>query len=372
VHIAKKSSKESKGILVITHKELSYLSVNIEIRKKNIFRFLFYPVFLIQRIIYNLIMMKLSEKYVVGVHWGWSSVVKTSPDWVSFHMAALGTANILDGKYQVPLNSANFTPKVMRNKHYNKIWDLISVSKSAKGKNIDKLFQSIREIYDSGESIKVILVVASNFKEPNNRHYTNILYDYNRLFSEAERENFVLIKTDPNTGFKGLSTDFLADLMNLSKVFTLFSQVEGESRAIKEAQLCGLPVVVKSDLMGGGRDYLNDKNSKVFEDYSDASKVILDAINCYDKFEISQDEVDDKLSEEESIRKLDLYFETLFKQLGLNYQGNMVNVDFLARRLPGHFNGNDIFWANHKSYQFKTTDIIGPLSFYKFIKRIER
>lgn len=372
MHIAKKSSKESKGILILTHKELSYLSVNIQIRKKNVLRLLFYPAFFLQRKFYNSLMMKLSDQYVIGVHWGWKSDVKTSPEWVSFHMAAPGTANILDGKYQVPLNSANFTPKVMRNKHYTKIWDLISVSKSAKGKNIDKLFQSIREIYDSGENIKVILVVASNLKEPNNRHYTNILYDYNTLFSEAERENFVLIKTDPNTGFKGLSTDFLADLMNLSKVFTLFSQVEGESRAIKEAQLCGLPVVVKSDLMGGGRDYLNDKNSMFFENYSDASNVIMNAINCFEKFEVSQDDVDEKLSEEENIRKLNLYFKTLFKKLGLDYQGDMVNTDSLARRLPAHFNGNDIFWANDKSYQFKTTDIVGPLSFYKFIKGIER
>lgn len=372
MHIAKNSSNESKGILVITHKELSYLSVNIQVRKKNILRILFYPLFLFQRALYKRLMMKLSEKYVIGVHWGWKSDVTTSPDWVSFHMAAPGTANILDGKFQVPLNSANFTPKVMKNKHYAKIWDLISVSKSAKGKNIDRLFTSIREIYDLGLNIKVVLVVASNLKEPSNRHYTDILFDYNRIFSEAERENFVLIKTDPKTGFKGLSTDFLADLMNLSKIFTLFSQVEGESRAIKEAQLCGLPVVVKSDLMGGGRDYLNEANSMLFDDYSDASKVIVNAINNHDKFHVSQDEMDSQLSEEENIDKLTDYFKSLYEKLELDYAGGLVNTDSLARRLPAHFNGNDIYWARGKEYQFKTTDIIGPRTFYGFLKGLEK
>jgi len=286
-------------------------------------------------------------------------------------MAAPGTANILDGKTQVPLNSANFTPKVMKNKNYSKIWDLISVSKSAKGKNIDKLFTSIREIYDLGINIKVVLVVASNLKEPSNRHYTDILYDYNTIFSEAERENFVLIKTDPETGFKGLSTNFLADLMNLSKVFTLFSQVEGESRAIKEAQLCGLPVVVKSDLMGGGRDYLNGDNSMLFSEYSDASKTILEAINNVDCFKVNQNDMDDSLSEEENISKLDNHLKSLFSKLGLNYSGDLINTDSLARRLPAHYNGHDIYWANSKKYQFRTTDIIGPRIFYKFYNGID-
>lgn len=311
-------------------------------------------------------MQKLASKYVIGVHWGWKSEVKASPAWVSFHMAAPGTANILDGKFQIPLNSANFTPKVMKNKNYNKIWDLISVSKSAKGKNIDKLFTSIREIYDLGINIKVLLIVASNLKEPSNRHYTEILFDYNMMFSEAERENFVLIKTDPKTGFKGISTSFLSDLMNLSKVFTLFSQVEGESRAIKEAQLCGLPVVVKADLMGGGRDYLNKNNSMLFDSYNDASKVIVDAINNYDKFNVDQNIMDGKLSEEENIHNLVSYFKLMYKELGNVYSGDLINTDSLARRLPAHFNGPDVYWANDKNYIYKTTDIVGPKAFYKF------
>lgn len=372
MHIAKKSTKESKGILVITHKELSYLSVNVQIRKKNVLRILFYPLFMFQRALYHKLMMNLNKKYVIGVHWGWKSEVKISPEWVSFHMAAPGTANILDGKYQVPLNSANFTPKVMRNKEYAKIWDLISVSKSAKGKNIDKLFTAIREIYDQGINIKVVMVVASNFKEPANRHYTNILSDYNTIFSEAERENFVLIKTDHETGFKGLSTDFLADLMNLSKVFTLFSQVEGESRAIKEAQLCGLPVVVKSDLMGGGRDYLNENNSMLFDEYSDASKVILNAINNFDKFKVDQLEMDGQLSEEENIKHFNNHMKSLFEKLELNYSGELINTDSLARRLPAHYNGNDIYWANDKKFQFRTTDIVGPRIFYKFYRDLKK
>ena len=230
---------------------------------------------------------------------------------------------------------------------------------------------SIREIYDLGINIKVLLVVASNLKEPANRHYRDILYDYNTIFSEAERENFVLIKTAPKTGFKGLSTNFLADLMNLSKVFTLFSQVEGESRAIKEAQLCGLPVVVKSDLMGGGRDYLNDNNSMLFDDYRDASKVIVDAINNYDRFQVSQTDMDVHLSEEENINNLTTYFISLYEELGIYYSGALINTDSLARRLPAHYNGRDIYWANDKKYQFRTTDIVGPKTLYKFYRNVD-
>ena len=232
MHIAKRSTKESKGILIITHKELSYLSVTVQIRKKNVLKMIFYPIFFLQRLLYSRLMMKLSDRYVIGVHWGASNVVEKTPLWVSFHMSAPGTAVINDGKYIIPLNSANFTPNIMCNKGYPKILYIICIAKNIKVKKLDKLLQSIREIYDAGRKFKIVLVVASNISEPFNKFYVNLLDDYNKLFSDGERENFIIVKTHPETGFKGLSTSFLSDLLNLTKIFTLFSAVEGESRVI--------------------------------------------------------------------------------------------------------------------------------------------
>ena len=82
--------------------------------------------------------------------------------------------------------------------------------------------------------------------------------------SETERQNITLTLLSPLGNPFPLSEQAISDFMNLSKVFTLFSDKEGESRVVSEALLCGLPVVVKKDILGGATDYLNIQNSKLF------------------------------------------------------------------------------------------------------------
>lgn len=372
MHIAKRKVGKSKGVLIITHKELEYLQVRLNWRKRNIPKYFVFPVFFLKRAILNRVMNSLSQKYVVGVHWGWSSEVDSTPDWVSFHMAANGTAKFWDGKFRIPLNSANFTPEAMKPKGFTKVWDIISISKSAKGKNIDKLFRSIREIFDQGRVLKIVLLVASNRAERANRHYTRIMQDYQTLFSDEEREHFVLIKTDPETGFKGLSTSFLSDLFNLTKVFTLFSQIEGESRVIKEAQMCGLPVVVKSDLLGGGRDYLNDKNGAFFDTYEDASRVLLDTVDRYKEFEVKPDGFHKELSESSSTLVFVSQLKEIFASLSIPFEGEMVNMNCLSRRLPSHYVGDGVYWAKDEGFRFKTTDIVNTKLLRAFLQGLSQ
>ena len=81
------------------------------------------------------------------------------------------------------------------------------------------------------------------------------------MFSETERQNITLTLLSPLGNPFPLSEQAISDFMNLSKVFTLFSDKEGESRVVSEALLCGLPVVVKKDILGGATDYLNIQNS---------------------------------------------------------------------------------------------------------------
>lgn len=372
MHIAKRKVGKSKGVLIITHKELEYLQVRLNWRKRNIPKYFVFPIFLLKRAILKHVMLSLSQSYIIGVHWGWSSEVDSTPDWVSFHMAANGTAKFGDGKFRIPLNSANFTPEAMKPKGFTKVWDLISISKSAKGKNIDKLFRSIREIFDQGRTLKIILLVASNRTERSNRHYTSILQDYHTLFSDEEREHFVLIKTDPETGFKGLSTSFLSDLLNLTKVFTLFSQIEGESRVIKEAQMCGLPVVVKSDLLGGGRDYLNDKNGAFFDTYDDAARVLVDTVDHYRNFEVKPDDLYEELSENSSTQVFVNQLKEIFASLSIPFEGDMINMNYLSRRLPSHYIGDGVFWATDESFRFKTTDIVNLKLLRSFLQGLSK
>lgn len=368
MHIAKRNFKKSKGVIVLTHKEYNFLERTFVFRKKNIPKLVFFPFFMLRRMIFSLFMKRLAKDFILGIHWGARSSVEKTPSWVSFHMSAPGTAEINDGKFIIPMNSANFISNEMTCKSYPKIWDVVMIAKNIKVKNIDLFFRVIKEIYEKGRRLKVILIVASNKTEPKNKFYSNILSDYNEMFSDDEREDFVLIKTHPETGFKGLSTKFLSDVLNLTKVFTLFSQSEGESRVIKEAQMCGLPVVCKSDLTGGGRDYLDDKNSVMFDSYENAKEALIYAVDNYQSLGGKRNLLENKLSENKTVEELETQLIKLFEELNEDYRGGMVNTDHLDRRLPSHYVGEGVFWAKTSEYRFRTTDVADVFSLIRFLR----
>jgi len=370
MHIAKKKSKRSKGIIVITHKEYDFLERSFTFRKKNIPKVLFFPLFMLRRMVFKLVMDRLAKDFIVGIHWGAHSKVLNTPSWVRFHMSAPGTADINDGKFIIPMNSANFISREMRNKSYPKIWDIAMIAKNIKVKKIDLFMTSIREIYDAGLRLKVILIVASNKFEPKNKFYSKLISDYHEMFSDDEREDFVLIKTHPYTGFKGLSTKFLSDVLNLTKVFALFSQSEGESRVIKEAQMCGLPIVCKSDLAGGGRDYLDDTNSVMFDSYLNAKDALIDAVENYESLGGKNELLESQISERETVEELESQLIILFKALNENFTGEIINTDHMDRRLPSHYVGEGVFWAKGGKYRYKTTDVSDVVSFIRFLRKL--
>lgn len=373
-HIFKHPSGSEKGIVVFSHKELSFLENN--------FRFSHFPVSSPGVAVKNLIsfissfsfnrkaLELIGENYFIGVHWGFFSRNVVTPKWVDFHMAAKGTCTFLGDPLVIPLSSANFTPSIMHPTQVPKYWDLLCVAKNDKKKNLDILMSQIRKIYDLGYKYRVLFVVASNKIEPNGEYYSGLLKDYFENFSQDERELFTIIKTHPELGFQGFSYSFLSHIYNQSKVFTIFSQREGECRVIKEAQLCGLPVVVKNDMEGGGRDFLNGENSLFFSDYDTAHLALIHAVENYKSFNVDFDELKEHVGEEASLSLLKSYFDELYKNNNQVFDGELINDDNLNRRLPSHFFDSSINWAYSAEYRFKTGDIVNRRMLRKFCENL--
>ena len=377
-HIFKYPKKNNKGIIVFTHKEFLWIfkkKINFKIKnllKKNnlgiidILRYLRsinFNIFLNikNNFEYYKIISKinsLSSKYYIGIHWGGFYENPPYADWVNFHLTKPSTTPLIEDKYIIPLQSANFTPDVMRPKKIDKYWDIVCVAKNATFKNYPKLMSSIRKIYDLGYKYKVIFIIASSKNNDKNKKFDDIFENYFSNFTSFERENFTIIKTDPDTGFQGFSYTFLSHIYNQSKVFTLFSQEEGVAKVINEALLCGVPVVVKEDLRGGGREYLDNKNSMTFSDYENAHKTLIEAVENFNNFKIKTEELKSIISETASLEKLKMHFLKMYKKNGENFDGNLINTDNLNRRLPAHYyDKKTIKWATDLDYRFKTTDI---------------
>jgi glycosyltransferase involved in cell wall biosynthesis len=372
--ILKKPTQKAKGIIVFTHKELNYFKGRPS-KPKGLK--VFNPKFYFDQLlkialspVYKQKLNKVHKKYYVGIHWGWYARDVRTPNWVDFHLAGKETATFADNPFIIPLGSSNFTPVVMQPTGEKKYWDIICVAKATKIKKYDELLKSIKRIFEEGHQYRVLFVIASNKDEPKSSYYSEILDDYNKLFTAQERERFTIIKTDPNTGFQGFSYSFIAHLYNQSKIFTLFTQREGVAKVIKEAQLCGLPVVVKSDLEGGGRDYLNGKNSHTFDTYEASHKALIHAVENYESFDVENEELVKEIRADHSLENLKKHLKELFSKHNQVFDGELINTDNLNRRFPAHYYDETVFWSRGKEYRYNTTDITSYGQFSRLFKKI--
>ncbi|MBR7887585.1 glycosyltransferase [Marinomonas sp. A79] len=360
-HIFKHPDNGTKGIIVFTHKEFYLLSSRSVSKKEKIKRLVSFKKNYLRYLLLKRFKKSIGligKYYYVGVHWGFYARDIETPSWVDFHMTSPGTTTFNGDPFVIPLSSAHFTPLVMTKENgCEKYWDLICVAKNDIKKKYPELLSSVKKLYEMGEKYRILFVIASNSVEKKSAYYTSILDDYFEVFSAEEREMFTIIKTDPKTGFQGLSYTMLSYFYNRSKVFTLFSQVEGHAKVVKEAQLCGMPIVVKNDLRGGVKDSLNEKNSLFFSDYDNAHLVLKKAIDNYTSFNVDVESLESELGEKKSLERLCHYFKVLYEKNDSFFDGNLINTSNLNRRLPAHYFDESIKWASSSKFRFTTTDI---------------
>ena len=288
---------------------------------------------------YSKAFQKIREQYFIGAHYGWdpdTSRLFTNCDFImAGHELKKEKENNI---FRIPLVSRNFTPRCFNNQHHTKYWDIICVSRMIKFKNLDLFLKNIKKIYDLGYKYKVLLIAPENKSMNKDNFYTSLMDDYYKLFSYDEQQLFTIMPLSPQIGFPGLSQEAMAMFYNASKIFTLFSQAEGGSKVISESFLCGLPVVVKNDLGGVGRDFLTEKNSKLFPSFDKAYETLISAVENYETFSIDTDELRQVFGEEFSIKNLKDYFKLLYKKNNQIFDGKLINTDNLNIRLNGHMN----------------------------------
>ncbi len=369
--ILKKSNNNQKGIIIFTHKEYNYftgrdLKIVNYLFQPHKFLLHFFDKFYNQNSILRLI-KDLKENYLIGVHWGFFHKNVISEQWVDFHLAAKGTVNFPDNIFVIPLSSANFVNSSFYfDKNAEKYWDLVCVSRAAKFKKLDKLLIAIRKLYNDGYKVKICLIVPTDKNETKRKYYKNLIKDYESLFNYDERQNFHLIKLDASLGPLGVSSDFIAYVYRHSKIFTLFSEFEGESRVIKEAQKSGMLVVVNKNLVGGGRDFLNEENSVQFENYENAHLSIIQSLALVDDYQDNfSNDTFYEIEEKASIEKLKNSFNKLYHINNQVFDGILYNDDNLARRLPAHFIDYNYTWMKLKDWKKGWSDI----SSFKMFKR---
>lgn len=311
--LLKTPTHTSKGLIVFTHKEKSFFFASSTAIKS--------------------LLSLLKAHYFFAMHWGGfiEEIQETIP-YIDFHMASKGVVKFASS--DIPFFnycSRDFIPAIFFNQSLHKHWDIIWVANSAPVKNADQFFKSLKILFQKTTHVKILIICMNTYK---NKKALNLWTLAKTLLTEKELKCLTLLHgTTPF--MHPINADDMSFFYNSSKVFTLFSDKEGESRVISEALLCGCPVVVKKQLQGGGKDYLNDTNSMMFTTLEEAADCFYDLIiNEKWKNLIPTNQAETQ-SETYTIPKFKHVLETFYEEQNEPIEGEFI-LENLYKSLPSH------------------------------------
>jgi glycosyltransferase involved in cell wall biosynthesis len=313
----------SPGLLVFTHKERRF--------------FLDAPPVVESRL------RRLRDRYVVGMQWGrYHEGVGETP-FVDFHLACPGTVRFREDAEvrRIPMCSRDFTPPRFRPMDVPKRWDVLAVGHPIRDKRMSELLDVVRMTLDSGVDLSVLLICAIPDSPDRLGGYwdTEFFEKYRREFSREERtEIHLAAPVEAEFGDRPLHpipNEVFPYLYNASRGFALFSREEGQSKVIHEALLCGTPVVVHEALRGGGRDYLDERNSVQFGSLEEARDAFAELAEDGEAHAFDPSYLRPKLAADRTAPKLENEIESVYEELGHEYRGEMEKTD-LAFKLGGH------------------------------------
>ncbi|MDP7141944.1 MAG: glycosyltransferase [Alphaproteobacteria bacterium] len=317
--VMKEPEGQSKGIIILTHNERHLLTTAPRTLR--------------------LLLDKIKEEYFLGMHSGGYQKHMIDVPYVDFYMSAAGNMRVPDtwNKPHIKMSSREFIPVCFQpNLHIHKIWDILYITRPILQKRIDHFFLVMKRVLEKRPHTKILLIVSDTQIKRAGYSYLNLYKDYHLIFTEEQKKQLEILHLKSKKTNFPLSPSEIASYYNQSRIFTLFSDREGESRVIAEALLCGVPIVAKSYLAGGGRDYLNAENSRLFtsdEEACDAFCSLLD-----DPISISPkmiDEIAVQTREDYTVQKLTEELRDLYSAKGLPFDGQLY-MDGLTRRLPSH------------------------------------
>ena len=363
-HIFKHPYVRDKGIVIFTHKEWGYFTGNKITRRLKRERRIPSLIYREIRSPFNEKLKRIGKKYFIGVHFGFFYPHLFSSTFADFVFSKKSNLpNIDNSIVRIPLNSRDFTSTVFGRQDVHKYYDVMTVARDVKFKNYPLLFESIKLCLALRPNSTFLLIVPSQagVSFGVEKKLAEIYY---ATFTRKEQTQITFLYLHPKLQW-GLHQNQLADFYNRSRVFTLFSKAEGESRVISEALCCGLPIVTYSKLLGGGTDLLSDKNSVSFDSFNQAHLAWIKALECFPNGILEHPE---KLTREDfTIQLLHNYFENIYQQNQQSYDGELLNTDHLDRRLPGHY--YDVPWMT--SHRKPTADVLSKKQFKIFFRDLQ-
>jgi hypothetical protein len=324
MHILIKASDNYKGILIITHKEVRFLSKYLP---------------------------KLKPKYHVLCHIGFNV---QAPNDRSIDLYLISDSRCKNELF-IPYTSRNFLPDCFNNhdKDYTQLntlfnkyainskicttIDFLYVGRCTEFKQVNEIFGYFEELNKKFPGKYTFCFVILGDKTIQKDQYYS---KFRNIVKRNETEkNFIIFDTTnmqiENDVYMGLTSDELSIFYRNSKVYIHGCQIEGESRTIQEALVSGCICLLKHNMLGGGLDYIKQFNSVLYTTQNHQSKLI-EAVTKFDDY-VYDDYIVDIVNETSTIPK---FLKTMYNKFGYDIGVELFmsycNTYRLCFSLPAH------------------------------------
>ncbi len=282
----------------------------------------------------------LAQQYLFGIYW--PSYRENIPTYenVAFHVAGPTTIMLADGNHTpwLPFSTRNFLPALFQpDDSIAPYWDIAWVANATYQKHLPDFLKVLKQVYQRRPQTKTLMICPEPVESQMDsaKWYTELPTDFERLFTADERANIDLMRVKRHQSLYPVTPDTIAYFLKASRVFTLFSKREGTSRVISEALMTNTPVVARRELSGGGLDYLNDSNSRLFSTLDEAANSFIELLE--NPLTIDTTTLADAFSETVNIPKFEAGIKQVYNQLHEPFFGPLATTN-LYRNLPGHAN----------------------------------
>tara|TARA_B100000401_G_C52752996_1_gene694171 strand:+ start:210 stop:1331 length:1122 start_codon:yes stop_codon:yes gene_type:complete len=332
MHILKKHETNSKGILVVTHKEIQYLkSVLSDLKKKY---------YIICHVGYNVPLPNddfLSYIFCTKVKKRYSKHIEfTSRHFLNECFNNEENIEIINEKFHAVLKLYNISlSEKDQNNQHDRYFDFICVSRVCKNKNpIQSLLYLKQYCESTNANVCFILMYKENQDEP---YYNHIIQIYNTmkhlniLFIDTRKLN---IQNKISVG--GIPPHHLSYFYKKSKVYLHTCVNEGESRTIHEAMCCGCKILAHKNTRGGAIDFINANNGKLY-DSNNYLHMMKESIDTFD-YNVYDIEFNKQFMEKYTIEKLLSFLYHSLPGFSETYEEFKQHCDCvnLTNKFPGH------------------------------------
>lgn len=190
--------------------------------------------------------VKLKERFAVGVHHNWHDFEFQYNPLFDFHLAGEEDLIAKDGSPipLIPMDACNFSPPFFAPADTEKFWDVLFVARAVKFKGIPEFFQAVRTLYDRGEMLRILFVCPVPPKSSHSEKNVRELYE--SFFPlQHEQQLFTFLTIEFNYPFP-FDLQTLGHFYRSSRIFVHSAADERRCRVAAYAWATGLPVVGKA------------------------------------------------------------------------------------------------------------------------------